>query len=71
MEFIFATFFFGMENMLALYEREQIDKEQWRNVFDNNYRFIGSALGREYVATRPGAISRRLEQLINNHSQDN
>jgi len=67
MEFIFGSFFFGMENMLALYERGQIDSEQWENVFDNNFRLVGSALGREYIANRPGAVSRRLEKLIDDH----
>ena len=70
MEFILGSFFFGMENMLALYERGQIDSEQWQNVFDNNFRFVGSALGREYIANRPGAVSRRLEKLINGQSQN-
>ena len=36
-EFIMSTFFFGMENMFSLYEKGQIDIEQWQNVFDNNY----------------------------------
>lgn len=71
MEFIFGSFFFGMENMLALYERGQIDAEQWQNVFDNNYRLVGSALGREYIATRPGAVSRRLQRLIEDYSPPN
>jgi hypothetical protein len=69
MEFILGSFFFGMENMLALYEKGQIDSEQWQNVFDNNFRLVGSKLGRDYIARRPGAISRRLEKLIGDHAR--
>ena len=67
-EFIMASFFFGMENMLSLYEKGQIDVEQWQNVFDNNYRFIGSALGHDVITQRPGAISGRLKKLIDDRS---
>ena len=65
LEFVMGSFFFGMENMLGLYEKGQIEPEQWDNVFENNFRLVGSTLGREIIAHRPGPISRRLEELIN------
>ena len=69
LEFALGTFFFGMESMMALYERGNIDPELWQNVFENNFRLLGSPLGRQYLATRPGSISRRLSALIEEHTK--
>jgi hypothetical protein len=53
--------------MLALHEKGQIDPELWQNVFENNFRLLGSPLGREYLTSRRGPISRRLEALVDEH----
>ena len=63
-----GSFFFGMENMLSLYEKGQIDTEQWQNVFDNNYQLIGSALGCDVITRRPGVVSSRLKKLIDDRT---
>lgn len=70
-EFALGTFYFGMESMLALYEKGHIEAELWQNVFENNFRLLGSPLGREYLATRGGPISRRLEIRINEYLEKN
>ena len=67
LEFALGTFYFGMESMLALHEKGYIDSELWQNVFENNFRLLGSPLGREYLAIRPGPISRRLEARIDEY----
>ena len=56
--------YFGFESLLALHERGLVEPELWGNVVENNLRLLGSPLGREYLATRRGAISRRLEGMI-------
>ena len=67
LEFVLGAFYFGTESMLALHEKGQIDPELWQNVFENNFRLLGSPLGREYLASRRGPISRRLEALVDEH----
>ena len=69
LEFAFGSMYFGFESMLALHERGLIEPELWDNVIENNLRLLGSPLGREYLATRHGAISRRLERMIDEHLQ--
>lgn len=69
LEFALGSFYFGMESMLALHERGHIDDELWQNVFQNNFRLLGSRLGRNYLASRKGPISRRLDMLINGFTQ--
>jgi hypothetical protein len=64
LEFALASLYFGFESLLALHERGHIDPELWQNVFTNNFRLLGSPLGREYLATRRGSISRRLEAEV-------
>lgn len=65
LEAALSPLYFGFESMFTLYEQGQIDAELWQNVFENNFRLIGSKLGREYLASRRGSISRRLEVLVN------
>ena len=67
LEFALASLYFGYESLLALHERGFIDGELWQNVIENNIRLLGSPLGREYLESRHGSISRRLEALINEH----
>ena len=67
LEFVLGTFYFGTESMLVLHEKGQIDPELWQNVFENNFRLLGSSLGREYLRSRRGPISRRLEALVDEH----
>ncbi len=67
LEFVLGSFYFGTESMLALQEKGHIDPELWQNVFENNFRLLGSPLGREYLASRRGPISRRLEALVDEH----
>ncbi len=62
-----ASLYFGYESLLALHERGFIDAELWENVIENNIRLLRSPLGREYLESRRGSISRRLEALINEH----
>lgn len=64
LEFALASLYFGFESLLALKERGHIEPELWDNVFENNFRLLGSPLGLEYLATRRGTISRRLEARI-------
>jgi hypothetical protein len=65
LEFAFGAFYFGIESLLSLNEKGLIDEELWDNLVENNFRLLGSPLGREYLASRRGSISRRLEALIN------
>ena len=67
LEFAMASLYFGYESLLALHERGFIDAELWENVIENNIRLLRSPLGREYLESRHGSISRRLEALINEH----
>ena len=67
LEFVLSSLYFGFESLLALDERGFIDAELWQNVIENNIRILGSPLGREYLESRHGAISRRLEALIDEH----
>ena len=67
LEFVLGAFYFGTESMLALHERGQIDPELWQNLFENNFRLLGSPIGREYLSSRRGPISRRLEALVDEH----
>jgi hypothetical protein len=64
LEFALGSLYFGFEIMLSLKERGHIESELWENVFENNLRLLGSPLGLEYLATRRGTISRRLEARI-------
>ncbi len=63
-EMAMSSLFFGFESLLALHEKGLIDGELWENWFENVMSMLGSPLGREYLASRPGSISRRLEALI-------
>ena len=65
LEWAMSSIYYGHESLLALHERGLIDSELWQNLVDNNLRLLGSPLGREYLATRPGSISRRLEAVVN------
>ncbi len=67
LEFVLSSLYFGFESLLALDERGFIDAELWQNVIENNIRILGSPLGREYLESRHGSISRRLEILIDEH----
>ena len=67
LEFVLSSLYFGFESLLALDERGLIDTELWQNVIENNIRILGSPLGREYLESRRGSISRRLEALIDEH----
>ena len=64
LEFVLGSYYFGLESMLALHEKGQIDPELWQNAFENNFRLLGSPLGQEYLASRRGPISRRLQALV-------
>ena len=66
-EMAMGSLFFGFESLLALHEKGHIDGELWENWFENVMGLLGSPLAREYLASRPGSISRRLEALINEH----
>ena len=65
LELAMGSLYYGFESLLALHERGLIDAERWENVFENNTRLMLSPLGREYLASRRGPISRRLEALVN------
>jgi len=67
LEFVLGSYYFGMESMLALHERGHIDQELWQNTIENNFRLLGSPLGREVLASRRGPISRRLEEMIDKY----
>ena len=59
-----ATFYFGFESLLAHYEKGLIDPDLWQNFLENNIQLMSSPLWREYLASRRGPISRRLEAAI-------
>ena len=65
LETAMSTLCFGHESLLVLHERGLIDPELWQNLIENNIRLLGSPLGLEFLASRRGSISRRLEALIN------
>ena len=67
LEMAMSSLYFGFESLLALHEKGLVDGELWENWFENVMGMLGSPLGREYLASRPGSISRRLEALINEH----
>jgi hypothetical protein len=67
LEFALGSLYFGYESLLALREKDFIDAELFQNVIENNIRLFRSPLGREYLKSRRGSISRRLEALINEH----
>ena len=67
LEAVLSSLYFGFESLLALQERGFIDDELWQNVIENNIRLVGSPLGREYLKSRRGSISRRLEALIDEY----
>ena len=69
LEWAMGSIYYGHESLLALYERGLIDPELWQNLVDNNLGLLGSPLGREYLATRHGSISRRLEAVIDEKLQ--
>ena len=64
LESALTSLYFGFENMLVQHEHGFIETELWRNVIQNNARLLGSPLGQEYLASRRGPISRRLEAEI-------
>jgi len=64
LEFALSSLYFGFENMLVLHEKGFIDTELWQNVIDNNARLLRSPLSQEYLASRRGGISRRLEAAV-------
>jgi hypothetical protein len=64
MEFALGSLYFGFESLLSLHEKGHIDPELWDNVLENNFRLWGSPLGREFLASRRGPVSRRLEALV-------
>ncbi len=64
-----SSLYFGFESLTALHEQGLIDPELWQNWFDNSLQFMASPLGREYLASRRGSISRRLETLVDEHLQ--
>jgi len=64
LESALASLYFGFENMLVLHEKGFIDTELWQNVIDNNARLLRSPLSQEYLASRRGGISRRLEAAV-------
>jgi hypothetical protein len=68
MDWVLNSFLFGMENMFALHEKGQIESEQWQNVFANNFGLMGSQLMRDYISSRPGPSSRKLESLVAQHA---
>jgi hypothetical protein len=67
LEMTLTSLFFGAESLLALHEKGLIYAELWQNWFENSLQLLGSRPCKEYLATRPGSISRRLETLINEH----
>ena len=62
-----SAYYFGFESLLAHHEKGLIDPDLWRNTLDNDMQLMGSPLGREYLASRRGPISRRLEAVIKEH----
>ncbi len=68
-EMSMSSLYFGFESLTALHEQGLIDPELWQNWFDNSLQFMASPLGREYLASRRGSISRRLETLVDEHLQ--
>ncbi len=66
-EMAMSSLYFGFESLTALHEKGLIDSELWQNWFENNVQVLGLPLFREYLASRPGSISRRLEARINEH----
>lgn len=66
-EFLMGSFLFGMEIMMGLYRKGYIDSELWQNVFENNFRLVGSPLCREILVNRPGPLSQSLIALIVDH----
>ena len=64
-----SSLFFGIESMLMLHEKGHIDPELWQNLFENNIGFMMAPGSLEYLASRRGPISRRLEALINEHRE--
>jgi hypothetical protein len=66
-EFLMGSFLFGIESMMGLNQKGYIDSELWKNVFENNFRLVGSPLCREILGNRPGPLSQRLIALIVDH----
>ena len=62
-----STYYFGYESLLAHHEKGLIDPDLWQNFLENDSQLLGSSLGREYLASRRGSISRRLEAVVNEH----
>ena len=62
-----STYYFGFESLLAHHEKGLIDPDLWQNFLENDTQLLGSPLGREYLASRRGSISRRLEAVVNQH----
>ena len=67
LEMAMSSLHFGFESLTALHEKGLIDTELWQNWFDNVVPMLASPLGREYLASRRGSISRRLETLVDEH----
>ena len=59
-----ASFLFGTEFLLRLYESGQIEREEWENVFDNNLIWLRQPGIRQLMGTRPGRVSKRLMSLV-------
>ena len=62
-----STYYFGYESLLAHHEKGLIDPDLWQNFLENDAQLLGSPLGREYLASRRGSISRRLEAVVDEH----
>jgi hypothetical protein len=64
LELALTSLYFGLESLLAHHEKGFIDLELWENFLENNVRALDTPLGREYLASRRGSLSRRLETAI-------
>ncbi len=62
-----STFYFGYESLLAHHEKGLIDPDLWQNFLENDIQLLDSPFGREYLASRRGSISRRLEAVIDEY----
>lgn len=67
LEMALTSLYFGLESLLAHHEKGLVDPELWKNFFENNVQALDTPLGREYLASRRGSLSRRLEAMIAEH----
>lgn len=58
------SFLFGTEFLLRLYESGQIEQRDWENVFENNLIWLRQPGMMELMSTRPGGVSKRLRNLV-------